>query len=124
MSELTYIVEVADASKPLIWLKGEIKTPPFSREARLEAGFYLRKLQKGESLSLPVSRPMPAIGKRCHELRIKDENMTWRIVYRLDADAIVIGEVFAKKTQSTPKQIIRICERRFRQYDQDSKDNL
>ncbi len=32
-------------SKPLVWLKGEVKTPPFSSQARLEAGFLLRKLQ-------------------------------------------------------------------------------
>jgi len=31
-------------NKPLIWLKGEVKTPPFSTQARLEAGFLLRKL--------------------------------------------------------------------------------
>jgi len=35
----------------LVWLKGEVKSPPFSPEARLEAGFLLRKLQMGESLS-------------------------------------------------------------------------
>ncbi len=31
--------------KPLVWLHGEIKTPPLSSEARIEAGFwkYLRK---------------------------------------------------------------------------------
>ncbi len=47
---------------PLVWLKGEVRTPPFSPEARLEAGFLLRRLQKGESFGLPHSRPMPAIG--------------------------------------------------------------
>jgi len=36
--------------KPLIWLSGEIKTPPFSQNARLEAGFLLRKRQKGKML--------------------------------------------------------------------------
>jgi hypothetical protein len=39
--------------KPLLWLSGEIKTPPFSQNARIEAGFLLRKLQKGKMLSLP-----------------------------------------------------------------------
>ena len=37
--------------------------------------------------------------------------MTWRIIYRVDEDAIIIGEVFAKKTQSTPKQVIDACRR-------------
>jgi len=48
--------------KPLVWLRGGIKTPPFSQNARLEAGFLLRKLQRGEKLSMPHSRPMPSIG--------------------------------------------------------------
>jgi len=60
-------------NKPLVWLKGEVRTPPFSAEARVEAGFLLRRLQKGESLGLPHSRPMPSIGSQCHELRINDE---------------------------------------------------
>ena len=89
--------------KPLVWLKGEIKTPPFSSEARVEAGTLLRRLQRGESIGLPHSRPMPSIGRRCHELRIQDENVTWRIVYRLDPDAIVIGEVCPKKSGANPK---------------------
>jgi phage-related protein len=72
------------ADKPLVWLHGEIKSPPFSAEARVEAGVLLRRLQRGERLSLPHSRPMPRIGPRCHELRIPDADATWRLVYRLD----------------------------------------
>jgi phage-related protein len=103
--------------KPLAWLHGEIKTPPFSPSARIEAGVLLRKLQRSEILSMPHSRPMPAIGPRCHELRINDAEFTWRIIYRLDADAVVIGEVFGKKTGKTPKTVIDICKKRFREYD-------
>ena len=109
------------SDKPIVWLEGEIKTPPFSREARIEAGTLLRRLQQGESIGLPHSRPMPTIGRRCHELRIPDEDVTWRIVYRLDPDAVVIGEVFAKKTGQTPKKVIDTCERRFKRYDEATK---
>ena len=103
--------------KPLAWLQGEITTPPFSKSARIEAGYLLRRLQAGENLSMPHSRPMPSIGRRCHELRIVDENSTWRIVYRVDHDAILILEVFQKKTQQTPKQVIDNCKRRIKEYD-------
>jgi phage-related protein len=103
--------------KPLAWLHGEVKTPPFSQAARVEAGFLLRKLQEGEALSLPHSRPMPSIGPRCHELRINDRNATWRIVYRVDPDAIVILEVFKKTTAKTPVPVIDTCKRRLRMYD-------
>ena len=91
--------------------------PPLSAAARIEAGVLLRRLQRGESSGLPQSRPMPSIGRRCHELRIPDEDATWRIVYRIDTDAIVVAEVFAKKTQATPKPVIDACKRRLRAYD-------
>lgn len=103
--------------KPLVWLHGEVKTPPFSTVARLEAGYLLRMLQGGETLSMPHSRPMPEIGKRCHELRITDENNIWRIIYRVDPDAIVILEVFKKKTGKTPKSVIDVCKSRIARYD-------
>ena len=103
--------------KPLVWLHGEIKTPPFSKEARLEAGFLLRKLQQGETLDLPHSRPLPLIGKHCHELRIEDQNQTWRIIYRIDPDAIVIAEVFRKKTGKTPPEVIETSQKRLKAYD-------
>ena len=107
------------SEKPLVWLHGEVKTPPFSKEARTEAGFLLGKLQGGEKLSMPQSRPMPSIGSRCHELRINDENKTWRIIYKIDSDAIVILELFEKKTNQTPKQIIEVCQRRIKLYESD-----
>ena len=103
--------------KPLVWLQGEIKTPPFSSSARIEAGFLFRILQRGETLSMPHSRPMPGIGKNCHELRVNDNNSTWRIICRIDNDAIVILEVFNKKTQQTPKKIINVCKKRIKEYD-------
>jgi phage-related protein len=107
-----------DGEKPLVWFRAEVKTPPFSEEARIEAGMLLRQLQGGIKLSLPQSRPMPAIGKKCHELRIQDGDASWRIVYRIDSDAIVIVDVFQKNTQKTPKPVIDNCKQRLSKYDE------
>src|SRR4030095_12581532 len=106
--------------RPLVWLSGEIKTPPFSREGRIEAGFLLRRLQRGERLEMPHPRAMPAVGPRCGELRVRDETETWRIMYRSDPDAIMILEVFSKKTHSTPKWVIENCRRRLQRYDSEA----
>lgn len=114
---------MAPSDKPLVWLRGEVRSPPFSPAARVEAGFPLRQLQGGAKLSLPHSRPLPTIGPRCHELRVPDEQVTWRIIYRLDPDAVVLTDVFAKKTQATPKQVISACKRRLRQYDDAVSDS-
>lgn len=67
---------------------------------------------------MPHSRPKPSIGRRCHELRVRDKAKNWRIIYRIDPDAIVIVEVFAKQTESTPKKIIVKCQRRLKAYDE------
>ncbi len=105
------------SDKPLVWLHGEVRTPPLSQAARIEAGVLLRKLQRGESLRMPHSRPMPGIGRRCHELRVNDAAATWRIVYRVDPDAVIILDVFSKKTAATPTAVIEACKRRLREYD-------
>ena len=105
------------SDKPLVWLRGEVKTPPFSAEARVEAGVLLRRLQRGERLRIPHSRPMRTIGRRCHELRIVDAGKTWRIVYRLDNDAVVVVDVFQKGTQQTPTRVVQDCRRRLGLYD-------
>jgi len=107
--------------KPLVWLHGEVKTPPLSAAARLEAGYLLRVLQSGTLVAMPHSRPMPSIGRSCHELRITDEDKIWRIIYRIDTDAIVIVEVFGKKTTKTPKAIIDNSKTRLGKYDDESR---
>ncbi len=109
------------SDKPLVWLRGEVKTPPLSTEARIEFGVLLRWLQRGELLSMPSSRPMPSVGPRCHELRVDDivHKREWRLLYRIDRDAIVIADVFAKTSRATPTRIIDECKRRLARYDQD-----
>jgi phage-related protein len=104
--------------KSLVWLRGEIRTPPFTAVARVEAGHLLRLVQLGRRVGMPHSRPMPTIGPRCHELRIKDARSDWRIVYRVDSDAVVIAEIFAKTTRTTPDRTIADCRRRLKMYDE------
>jgi phage-related protein len=105
------------ADKPLVWLHGEVKTPPFSTEARIEAGYLLRRLQRGERLGMPLSRPMGTIGRRCHELRIREKEHLWRIIYRIDDDAVVILEVFDKDTRGIPEYVKQVCRQRLKRYD-------
>ena len=110
------MLRVMTGSKPLVWLHGEVKTPPFSRTARVEAGFLLRRLQNGELIEMPASRPMPVIGPNCHELRVDDGGVAWRIVYYIDSDAIVVLDVFQKKSRTAPKQVIEVGRKRLRAY--------
>ena len=92
-----------------------------SQAARIEAGYLLRELQQGKNLEMPHSRPMPSVGARCHELRVPDERVTWRIIYRVDVDAIVIADVFAKKTAQAPQTVREACRKRLKEYDDATK---
>jgi phage-related protein len=102
--------------KPLVWLHGEIKTPPFSSAARIAAGLLLRRLQRGEELGMPHSRAMTSIGAGCHELRIVDDRRSWRIIYHVTEEAIVVLHVFEKKSRKAPSRIIEVCQRRLRAF--------
>jgi len=51
---------------------------------------------------------MPSVDPHCHELRITDEDKIWRMIYRIDA--MVIAEVFKKKTDKTPESVIEVCK--------------
>ena len=112
---------MAPGDKPLVWVRGEIKTPPLSAAARLEAGWLLRRVQAGERLGMPHARPMPTIGPRCHEVRVVDAGKTWRIICRVDPEAVVIADVFQKTTAQTPGRVIEDCRRRLRLYDAASR---
>lgn len=102
--------------KVLVCLHEEVKSPPFSPNAGLEAGGMLRRLQRGERFAMPHSRPMRIIGPRCHELRVVDRDVAWRIVYRVDSDAIIILEVFVKKSNETPSKVNETCRQHLARY--------
>lgn len=117
MSKLTYSDGVSPKHKALVWLRGEVKTPPFSPEARIEAGYLLRQLQAGQLIGMPHSRPMPSIGARCHDLGIQDTDKTWRDVpggHGCDRDCGGLS----KTTRATPANVIAVCKQRLKAYDQ------
>jgi phage-related protein len=103
--------------KPLVWLHGEIKTPPFTAEGRQEAGMLLRLLQEGEQLGMPQAEPLPNVGARCGALRVRDAEHNWRIMYRADSDAILVLEVCSKKTRKIPDEVMERCKNRLKRYD-------
>lgn len=65
---------------------------------------------------MPHSRAMPSIAASCYELRIVDDRRTWRIVYHVAEEAIVILHVFENKSRKTPKRISDVCWRRLRAF--------
>ncbi len=103
--------------KPLLWLHGQVQTPPFTPEGRHEAGMLLRLLQEGEHLRMPLAEPLSNVGPRCGALRVRDAGNNWRIMSRIDADAVLVLDVYSKKTQTIPDEVIDRYQQRLRQYD-------
>ena len=65
---------------------------------------------------MPHSRAMSSIGAGCYELRVLDDRKSWRIIYHVAEEAIVILHVFEKKSRKTPGRVIEICQRRLRAF--------
>ena len=106
----------------MVWLHGEVKTPPFTAQGRQEAGMLLRLLQEGEKLGMPQGETLSNVGPRCGALRIRDGQQNWRIMYRIDADAVLVLDVYPKKTRKIPDEVIRRCGDRLKRYDAAAKD--
>ena len=117
MAKLTYPPPAGPVDQPLVWLHGEIRTPPFSAAARAIAGRLLRRLQRRERIGMPHARPIAALGPRCIELRIADGSVDWRVVCRADPDAIVVVDVFRKTTQKIPNRVVATARDRLARYD-------
>ena len=66
---------------------------------------------------MPQAEPLPIVGPRCGALRIRDGGHNWRIMYRVDPDAVLVLEVYAKKTRKVPRQVIDRCRKRLKDYD-------
>ncbi len=71
---------------------------------------------------MPRAEPLRIVGPRCGALRIRDGTHHWRIIYRLDSDAVLIVEVYSKKTRAVPQEVIDRCRKRLKDYDKAAKE--
>lgn len=84
----------------------------FPEDARQEAGFQLDRVQRGERPS--DCKPIPTIGKGVEELRIWDEDGTFRVIFTAKrSEAVYVLHAFQKKTQTTPKHDVDLARKRL-----------
>ena len=77
----------------------------FPKTIKLELGKAIRDLEKGFSLSMPLSRPMNTIARGVEEIRLKGASGIYRVFYYVKLkDKILIFHAFQKKTRTTSKQ--------------------
>jgi phage-related protein len=87
----------------------------FPEEIREDLADGLARLDEGHNLSLPLSRPMSSIGHGVHELRFRDRQGIYRVVYFIKKSReIWLLHAFKKKTQQTPIENIDLAKQRLK----------
>jgi len=88
----------------------------FPEEIRGDLADALARLDAGLMLSLRLSRPMPAVGRGVHELRLKDRSGAYRVVYALGArGAVYVLHAFRKTTQETSARNLVLARTRLKE---------
>ena len=82
----------------------------------MRLGKDLFRLQMGEQLSMPVSRPMPVVSAGVSELRVKGGDGIFRVFYYLASPkGALVFHAFVKKTRRTPPLEIELARRRLKE---------
>ena len=100
--------------KPIDWRGSSLDDlREFPEMARKQAGYDLRKLQRGES---PDDwRPFPEVGPGVNEIRIDCTDGWFRVMYVAKfAGAIYVLHSFQKSSRKTSKGDVEIAETRYR----------
>jgi phage-related protein len=88
----------------------------FPEDVRGDLADALARLNEGHKLSMPLSRPMPSIGKGVHELRFRDRSGIYRVIYVfIGSGSIYLIHAFMKKTTQTPIQNIDLAKKRLKE---------
>ena len=88
----------------------------FPKEARVRLGRGLFRLQMGETIAMPNSRPMPTVAAGVSELRVQGEDGIFRVFYCTAApEGVLVFHAFAKKTQRTPPLEIELARKRLKE---------
>ena len=88
----------------------------FPKEVRDRLGRNLFRLQMGEQLGMPRSRPMPMMAAGVSELRVQGEDGAYRVFYyAATSRGILILHAFVKKTQRTPAREIQLARKHLKE---------
>ena len=85
----------------------------FPEAARNEVGYELQEVQKGNE---PTDwKPMSSIGVGVKEIRVKDEQGIFRVVYVVKyLERVIVLHAFQKKTEKTAKKDLDLARQRLK----------
>lgn len=88
----------------------------FPKEVRVRLGRGLFRMQLGERIGMPNSRPMPAVAPGVSELRVKGEDGIFRVFYyTASLRGVLVFHAFVKKSQRTPPLEIELARKRLKE---------
>ena len=85
----------------------------FPLDARREAGYQIDRVQN--ELEPSDWKPMNSVGQGVKEIRIRDADGAFRVIYLAKlADAVHVLHCFQKKSEKTTEANIELARKRFR----------
>ncbi len=101
--------------KPVIFLGSTLDNlRDFPEDARTDCGYQLDKVQSGEQPD--DFKPMVAVGKGVEEIRVRDDNGIYRVIYAARVEeAVYVLHAFQKKTEKTSQKDIDLAKMRFKE---------
>lgn len=101
--------------KPIEFISDSLnKLRAFPLSVRRDAGFQLDRVQRG--LEPNDWKPMKTIGAGVNEIRLKDANGAYRVIYIAKFDeAVFVLHCFKKKTEKTAKADIDLAMSRYKE---------
>lgn len=114
MYKIIYMHNKSDTQKEIRWVGSSYDDLlAFPHEPRKKAGFQLSKVQAG--LDPEDWKPFDDVGAGTKEIRIKDSQGIYRVMYVAKfEEAVYVLHCFQKKTQATSKHDKDIAEARYR----------
>jgi phage-related protein len=102
--------------KLIEWLGGSrADVRAFPEEARIEAGWQLELVQRGDD---PDDwKPMQSVGPGVKEIRIREAPGAFRILYLAALeDRVLVLHAFQKKTQATSRKDLDLATQRLKRW--------
>lgn len=88
----------------------------FPKDVRVRLGKGLFRLQMGELIGMPDSRPMPGVAAGVSELRVGGADGCFRaFYYAASSRGVLVFHAFVKKTQRTPPMEIELARKRLKE---------
>jgi phage-related protein len=88
----------------------------FPKDVRNRLGRSLFRLQMGDQIGMPQSRPMGSVAGGVSELRLQAKDGSYRVFYyTASRDGVLVVHAFVKKTQRTPPMEIQIARKRLQE---------